>query len=306
MLPGESPGFIIKTAKSMPKFLPLCSEGVRGLSAFHTGGCKRGIVYVDVAGTVRVAQLPADVSFAETGWIVRKAMMGETVNSLAYFAPGNVYILSTTKNIPFELPKEDLPKDDEYFRSWTKEDIAFKPVAEQGYIKLLSPLTWTVISTYELEPDEVATTVQSLSLETSENSRDQKLLVSVGTSIIKGTDLPAKGAIHVLEVITVVPRPGEPESDKALKLASKEEVKGAVTALTGINGYLMASQGQKVMVRGLKEDSSMLPVAFFDLQVYVSVAKAMGGLWIFGDAVEGLWFGGFSVTLSARTSFGSH
>ena len=51
------------------------------------------------------------------------------------------------------------------------------------------------------------------------------------------------------------------------------------------------------MVRGLKEDGSLLPVAFLDMQCYVSVVKELEGtgLCLMGDAVKGVWFCGYSV-----------
>lgn len=51
------------------------------------------------------------------------------------------------------------------------------------------------------------------------------------------------------------------------------------------------------MVRGLKEDGSLLPVAFMDMQCYVNVVKELKGtgMCILGDALKGLWFTGYSV-----------
>jgi hypothetical protein len=51
------------------------------------------------------------------------------------------------------------------------------------------------------------------------------------------------------------------------------------------------------MVRGLKEDGSLIPVAFMDMQCYVNVVKEIRGtgLCILGDALKGLWFTGYSV-----------
>ena len=52
------------------------------------------------------------------------------------------------------------------------------------------------------------------------------------------------------------------------------------------------------MVRGLKEDGTLLPVAFMDMQCYVSVAKELPetGLCLMCDAVKGVWFTGYTVS----------
>ena len=140
--------------------------------------------------------------------------------------------------------------------------------------------------------------VKTMSLEISEITHERQELIAVGTAVIRGEELPAIGRIYVLDVIDVVPEPDRPETGKKLKLIAKEEVKGAVTALSeiGTQGFLLAAQGQKCMVRGLKEDGTLLPVAFMDMQCYVSAMKELRGtgLCVMGDAIKGLWFAGYT------------
>lgn len=96
-----------------------------------------------------------------------------------------------------------------------------------------------------------------------------------------------------------MPEPSRPETGLAFKLIAREEVKGPVTALSGIGtqGFLLVAQGQKCFVRGLKEDGSLLPVAFMDMQCYVSVVRELEGtgLCLMGDAVKGVWLTGYMV-----------
>lgn len=131
-------------------------------------------------------------------------------------------------------------------------------------------------------------------------------MVVVGTALARGEDVPARGCIYVFEVIQVVPDPENPGTDRRLKIIGKESVKGAVTALSGIGGqgFIIVTQGQKCMVRGLKEDGSLLPVAFMDMQCYVNVVKELKGtgMCILGDAVKGLWFAGYSVTFTTMSN----
>ena len=140
-----------------------------------------------------------------------------------------------------------------------------------------------------------------LDLEISERTNERKALIAVGTAIIRGEDLSATGSIYILDVIPVVPDPDKPETNKALKVIAREECKGAVTALSDIGdeGFLIAAQGQKCIVRGLKEDNSLLPVAFLDMQVYISSLKCVKGtgLTLMADALMGIWFTGFMVRI---------
>lgn len=138
-----------------------------------------------------------------------------------------------------------------------------------------------------------------MSLETSEISPLRKELVVVGTALIRGEDVSCQGRIYVFDIIDVVPEPDRPETGLKLKLIAREEVKGAVTVLSeiGSQGFLLASQGQKCMVRGLKDDGALMPVAFMDMQCYVTVAKELKGtnLCIMADAIKGIWFTGYYV-----------
>ncbi|KAI9835730.1 MAG: hypothetical protein M1819_001908 [Sarea resinae] len=292
-LPGSSPSFIIKSAQSIPKVLNLQGKAVRGMSGFHTGGCDRGFVYVDNNGIVRVSQLPPKTHFSETGWATRKVAVGSEVYTLSYHAPMGVYVIGTSEKEEFKLPE-----DDDFHHEWKREDTSFKPEIDHGFIKILNPITWTVVDTYELEPTESVICIKTLNLEISETTHERKPLIAVGTAILQGEDLSTKGNIYIFDIISVVPEPGHPETNRKLKLIAKEEVKGAVTALSeiGSQGFLLAAQGQKCMVRGLKEDGSLLPVAFMDMQCYVSVAKELKGtgLCIMGDALKGIWLTGYS------------
>lgn len=58
----------------------------------------------------------------------------------------------------------------------------------------------------------------------------------------------------------------------------------------------MAAQGQKILVRGLR-DESLLPVAFLDVQIQTSVVRELEpgtGLVVVGDAGgKGCWLGGY-------------
>jgi cleavage and polyadenylation specificity factor subunit 1 len=145
-----------------------------------------------------------------------------------------------------------------------------------------------------------------ISLEVSETTHKRKPLLCVGTAIIQGEDLPTKGNMYIFDVIDVVPEPDQPSTSIKLKLIAKEEVKGAVSAVSAIGseGFLLMAQGQKVMVRGLKEDGTLLPVAFMDVQTYVSVARSLSGtgMCLLGDAAKGVWFCGYTVSCNPISS----
>ncbi|KAK3177207.1 hypothetical protein OEA41_008536 [Lepraria neglecta] len=290
-MPGASPSFVIKSASSPPQVIGLSEDTVKGLTQLHTASCPKGFLCIDGEGNTRAARLPPQSQY-DTGWVTRRVSLGEEVHALSYHEAKDAYVLGTSTTVDFKLP------EDEFHNQWGAEETTFLPQAEQGSIKLLDGKTLSIIGEHHLEPYEVVTTIKTLSLEISEHTHERQDLVAVGTALVRGEDLPSTGHVYIFAVIDVVPEPEQPETGRALKLIAKEEVKGAVTALSGIGtqGFLLVAQGQKCMVRGLKEDGTLLPVAFMDMRCYVSVAKELHetGLCLMADAVKGVWFTGYT------------
>ncbi|KAK1141930.1 mRNA cleavage and polyadenylation factor subunit [Aspergillus melleus] len=292
-VPGSSAGLILKTSKSRPHFTPLGGGSTWSLSSFnHDGGASTSFITLDSKNIARLCQLPSDTIF-DHPWTLRKISIGEQVDNLTYSVSSGTYVLGSCHKTSFKLPE-----DDELHPEWRNEVISLLPEVHQSSLRLLCPRTWSIIDSYTLGPAEHVTAIKNLSLEVSENTHERKDMVVVGTAFARGEDIASRGSIYVFEVIKVVPDPEKPENDRKLKLIGKELVKGAVTALSEIGGqgFLVVAQGQKCMVRGLKEDGSLLPVAFMDVQCYVSVVKELKGtgMCIIGDAVKGLWFAGYS------------
>ena len=293
-LPSASPSFVIKSSKSIPRVVGLQGLGVRGMSTFHTEGCDRGFIYADSEGIARVTQLPPDTNFTELGLSVKKVPLNCDVRGIAYHQPTGAYIAGCTISEPFELPK-----DDDYHKEWSKETTTFFPTMPRGVLHLISPITWTIIHTIELESCESIECMKTLHLEVSEETKERRMLVTVGTAISKGEDLPIRGRVQVFDIVTVIPEPGKPETNKRLKLIAKEDIpRGGVTAISeiGSQGLMLVAQGQKCMVRGLKEDGTLLPVAFLDMSCHVVSARELPrtGLCLMADAFKGVWFAGYT------------
>jgi len=284
----------MKSSKSLPKVVELQGSPVQAMSLFHTEGCEHGFIYADIHGIARVSQIPGDCSYAETGISVKKIAIGEDIGAVTYHPPSNSYVVGCNVSEPFELPR-----DDDYHKEWARENLKFKPTLEKGILELLSPVTWTVIDTFDMEPCETILCVETLNLEVSESTNERRQLITVGTARSKGEDLPTRGHVYVFDVADVIPEVGRPETNKKLKLIAKEDIpRGAVTALSevGTQGLMLVAQGQKCMVRGLGEGGSLLPVAFMDMNCYVTSAKELPGtgLCLMSDAFKGVWFTGYT------------
>lgn len=144
----------------------------------------------------------------------------------------------------------------------------------------------------------------TVSLTMSEKTRERRTYVAIGTSQAVSDDGRALGSIYIFDVRRVAPDPGLKGTNFKLRLIVQEEVRGAVTALSeiDIHGLLLVGMGQKAQVRGMTDVGTLLPVAFMDVEEFVSAQKALKGtdLFLVGDVGKGLYFAGFQVWLSLK------
>ncbi|KAK9432247.1 CPSF A subunit region-domain-containing protein [Lipomyces doorenjongii] len=286
-IPQQESYWILKTAKSVPKMVPSASRETWFLSPFNSLTVDRGFISVSAKGTVRICTLPTDFAYDGT-WPAKKVSIEDDVHAITYHQARSMYIVSASKQVPFSFKEDSEERDSE------AREPEFPAMVDQGSLILVSPKSWIPVDTYEFEAAEVALVVKAVRLQVSENSNVRRQYVAVGTGVFFGEDLPAKGYVYIFEIIEVVPEPGKPENNHKLKLIVKEDARGVVSTLCDVNGYLLAAQGQKVMVRALREDNSFLPVAFMDMNLYVSEAKSIKNMILMGDVMKSVWFVGFS------------
>ncbi|KAI4851207.1 protein CFT1, partial [Aureobasidium sp. EXF-8845] len=291
---GGSPSFVVKDASSLARIVSLRGEGVRRLSGLNSRKCEAGFVWVDTThqGTLREGQILTNTRFASNGWSVCKfSPFSEhiEVHKIAYHSERDVYVITTQEEVDF-YPPEDDPR-----HPAADEEIALRPKALQFRVHLYDAKADRLIDTYDIPSYELVTSMEVMPLEVSEITHEHRLLVALGTISQRAENYAAKGCIYTLEIIDVVPEPGQPETGKKFRVFGREETKSGITALMGIAGLVGTAQGQKLMIRGLREDGSCLPVAFLDAQCYISSLKTLASskLWIAADAWKGLWFGGF-------------
>ncbi|KAK9462798.1 CPSF A subunit region-domain-containing protein [Lipomyces oligophaga] len=287
---GES-FIIVKTSKASPKAIPFAGgPGVIAIHSFHSMTIDHGLIYASNSGMARIGYLNNDYDFTSP-WPAKKISFDFDVHAIDYHPIERTYVASTSVYDTFHFGKKE--EDNEQ----AEEDLSeseFPAFIERGSLKLISPKSWIVVDSYEFEPNETALVVRKVNLQVSEKSSFRREYIAVGTGISFGEDLAAKGFVYIFEIIEVVPEPGKPEHNHKIKLIVKEDVRGVVSTLCGVDGYLLSAQGQKVMVRGLREDNSFLPVAFMDMNLYVTEAKSLKNMILMGDSMKSIWFVGFS------------
>ncbi|KAF9961999.1 Cleavage and polyadenylation specificity factor subunit 1 [Mortierella alpina] len=169
----------------------------------------------------------------------------------------------------------------------------FRPNSERQTLELVSPVTWETVDRYELQEYEIVTSIETVSLESTQDASGRKKFIAVGTSFIKGEDSTMRGTIYIFDIIDVVPEPDNPQTDHKLKLLYSEEVKGAVTALAALSGYLLTCVGTKVVVRSFEDNETLTGIAFIDVQIYVTSVKIVKNTIMLADAYKSVWFVGF-------------
>ncbi|KAG0331722.1 Cleavage and polyadenylation specificity factor subunit 1 [Podila humilis] len=203
-----------------------------------------------------------------------------TITSLAN---GSVAVNGTAETKPAITPKA----------SQSHASSGFLPNSERQSLELVSPVTWETVDRHEFQEYEIVTSIETVSLESTQDASGRKKFIAVGTSFLRGEDSTMRGTIYIFDIIDVVPEPDNPQTDHKLKLLYSEEVKGSVTALAALNGYLLTCVGTKVVVRSFEDNETLTGIAFIDVQIYVTSVKIVKNTIMLADAYKSVWFVGF-------------
>ncbi|KAF2217786.1 hypothetical protein CERZMDRAFT_63912 [Cercospora zeae-maydis SCOH1-5] len=293
-IPGAPACLLLKEPSSLPRIFDVRGTGsskqASVLSPVHRSGCEHGFITLTPNEELQEMQLPEDTWYG-TGWSVKQSDLGEEIRHVAYHESRCVYVVATCREVDFYFAMED-------GRHPEQDDIELRPQVPLYTIHLVSATSHKALHSLQVPYLETVTDLKVMMLEISENSHEQKPLVVVSTAAQRGEDMPAKGVVTVYDIIDVVPEPDVAESGFKLHQLAREQSRGAITALAGPlpGGFIGTAQGLKLMVRGLKEDGTCLPVAFLDAQSHTHTLKVLPGrgMWLAGDVWKGLWFGGFT------------
>ncbi|KAF9438833.1 Cleavage and polyadenylation specificity factor subunit 1 [Entomortierella beljakovae] len=286
--------------------------------------------YEGVFGNLRISRLPEDDVHYDMTWPIRKVPLKKAVRHIKYHPTSHTYVTVTAIPDPFILkedsnvttqdgiapatnvatnttgdaqrPSGSIAPTAPVMNGTTDSNgqpkpkanaSGFYPSSEKQTLELVSPVTWETVDRYELNEYEIVTSMETVSLESSQDASGRKKFIAVGTSYIKGEDSAMRGAIYIFDIIDVVPEPNNPQTDHKLKLLHSEEAKGAVTAMAGLCGYLLTCVGAKVFVQSFEDNETLTGVAFLDVQIYVTSVKVVKNTVMLADAYKSVWFAGF-------------
>ena len=67
-------------------------------------------------------------------------------------------------------------------------------------------------------------------------------------SLIKSAYVIYEWPLRIFDVIEVIPEPGQPLTKNKIKPVYEKEQKGPITAVDAVNGFLVATVGQKIYI----------------------------------------------------------
>uniref|UniRef100_T1J479 Cleavage and polyadenylation specificity factor subunit 1 n=1 Tax=Strigamia maritima TaxID=126957 RepID=T1J479_STRMM len=280
---GFYPHWLFLTSRGELRVHPMGIDGsVVCFSPFHNVNCPKGFLYFNRQGELRICVLPTHLSY-DAPWPVRKVPLRCTSHFVSYHVESKTYCVVTSTSEPCNRLVKLTGEDKEY-EVVERDDRFIYPTMEKFSVQLFSPVSWEAIpnTKFDLEEWEHVTCLKNVSLVYEGARSGLKGYMSIGTNYNYGEDVTSRGRIIILDVIEVVPEPGQPLTKNRIKIIYSKEQKGPVTALCQVAGYLLSCIGQKIYVWQLKDDD-LVGIAFIDTQVYIHTAVSIKNLILIAD-----------------------
>ncbi|KAG7097937.1 hypothetical protein E1B28_005248 [Marasmius oreades] len=286
-LTGENPSWILSTDKGGIRLFPSGHAVVHAFTLCSMWESRGDFMVYSDEGPSLLEWVP---DFQFDGPLPSKSVpRGRAYSSVVFDPSTSLIVASGTLEARFTSYDEDGN------RIWEPDAVNISdPTVECSTLELISPDLWITMDGYEFANNEVINALACVTLETSSTESGSKEFIAVGTTIDRGEDLAVKGATYIFEIVEVVPDPSlAPKRWYKLRLRCRDDAKGPVTALCGLNGYLVSSMGQKIFVRAFDLDERLVGVAFLDVGLYVTSLRSLKNLLLISDAVKSISFVAF-------------
>lgn len=285
---GPSPHWMLVTSRGAMRLHPMTIDGpIESFSAFHNVNCPKGFLYFNKQGELRISVLPTYLSY-DAPWPVRKIPLRCTVHYVSYHVESKVYAVCTSVKEPCtRIPR--MTGEEKEYETIERDERYINPQQEKFSIQLISPVSWEAIpnTRIDLEEWEHVTCMKTVALRSQETVSGLKGYIAAGTCLMQGEEVTCRGRILILDVIEVVPEPGQPLTKNKFKVLYEKEQKGPVTALCHCNGYLVSAIGQKIFLWVLK-DNDLTGMAFIDTQLYIHQMYSIKNFILAADLMKSI------------------
>ncbi|XP_032830400.1 cleavage and polyadenylation specificity factor subunit 1 isoform X1 [Petromyzon marinus] len=266
---GPFPHWVFMTSRGALRMHPMHIDGpIESFAAFHNVNCPRGFLYFNKRGDLRISVLPTHLSY-DSSWPLRKIPLRCTPHHIVYHVESKVFAVTTSVlEICNRIPR--MSGEEKEFEMVDRDERFIYPTQEKFSIQLISPVSWETIpnTRIDLEDWEHVTCLKNISLKSEETVSGVKGYLAAGTCLVHGEEVTCRGRILIMDVIEVVPEPGQPITKNKFKVLYEKEQKGPVTALCHCNGFLVSAIGQKIFLWSLK-NNELQGMAFIDTQLYI-------------------------------------
>ncbi|TKS88975.1 Cleavage and polyadenylation specificity factor subunit 1 [Collichthys lucidus] len=281
---------------------------IESFSPFHNINCPKGFLYFNKQGELRISVLPTYLSYDAPWPVRKiplrctvhyvsyhveskarllslsprqkrrpdtnpsfkpRSLDSHTSNLHNAMQNKSVYAVCTSVKEPCtRIPR--MTGEEKEYETIERDERYINPQQEKFSIQLISPVSWEAIpnTRVDLEEWEHVTCMKTVALRSQETVSGLKGYIAAGTCLMQGEEVTCRGRILILDVIEVVPEPGQPLTKNKFKMLYEKEQKGPVTALCHCNGYLVSAIGQKIFLWVLK-DNDLTGMAFIDTQLYI-------------------------------------
>ncbi|XP_043073522.1 cleavage and polyadenylation specificity factor subunit 1 [Puntigrus tetrazona] len=285
---GPSPHWMLVTPRGAMRLHPMTIDGaIESFSPFHNINCPKGFLYFNKQGELRISVLPTYLSY-DAPWPVRKIPLRCTVHYVSYHVESKVYaVCSSVKEQCTRIPR--MTGEEKEYETIDRDERYIHPQQEKFSIQLISPVSWEAIpnTRIDLEEWEHVTCMKTVALKSQETVSGLKGYVAVGTCLMQGEEVTCRGRILILDVIEVVPEPGQPLTKNKFKVLYEKEQKGPVTALCHCSGYLVSAIGQKIFLWSLR-DNDLTGMAFIDTQLYIHQMHSIKNFILAADVMKSI------------------
>lgn len=289
LITGSVPYIIVKEDDSVPRIFKFANIPLVSLTRWG----KHSVMCVDDIKNARVYTLDRNNVYYGNRLPLKKIEISDvmedymTLTRVTYHERSQMFVVCYAKEIEYNALGEDGEKLVGF-----QDDVPHAKSFKSG-ILLINPKTWNVIDKREFGDNSLINDSRTMPIQLDSRTRRKKEYVIVGVAHVETEDLPPSGSLSVFDVTEVVPEPGKPDTNFKLSEVFKENIRGTVSSVCDISGRFLINQSQKVIVRDVQEDNSVVPVAFLDVPVFVTDVKSFGNFLIIGDSMQGFQFIGF-------------
>ncbi|KAI3817931.1 hypothetical protein L1987_11731 [Smallanthus sonchifolius] len=308
-LSGSRPAWFMKFRERIRIHPQLCDGPIIAFTVLHNMYCNHGFIYVTSQGTLKICQLPSLLSY-DNYWPVQKIPLKATPHQVTYFAEKNLYplIVSVPVSKPLNQVLSSLVDQESGHQiEHDNSNLDGTYTVEEFEVRILEPESsggpWQTKGTIHMQTSENALTVRVVTLSNT-TTRENETLLAIGTAYVQGEDVAARGRVLLFSVESST----ENSQAKVTEVYSKE-MKGAISALASIQGYLLVASGPKVILHKWT-GSELNGVAFYDAPpLYVVSLNIVKNFILIGDIHKSIYFlnwkeNGSQLTLLAK-DFGS-